>query len=385
MVEVKKYIFFGRIDILIQAAPDPGIVTTLALVSPDGDEINFEWTGADDKTVQTNWFSKGNTSMRDRVGYHPINRSSTAFHAYSISWGTKRIQWSVDDAVVRTLNYRKEDDGTSNGFPYVLPLPLLSRQVLISPSQAPMNIRIGCWVAGGRHASPGNLEWSGGAAGFTSGPKRAYIKSLNVTDDAYNITGSQPSQPKFYTWKDLSGFYHNISAMYDNPSTGNGTAGSTPAPLNPNAPVFSGGLGTGGIAGIIVGFVAAFSVIGFLAIVVLAQRRKRAKKEEDDAASAKEMELRNMSVEEVGGVDNKPELDGNVLAEMSGDSDKEAQELDGKWDALFEMSEDNNPQELSPAESHESEEMYYEKLRAAVTGMKKPRDDLPEGKDERSV
>ena len=119
-IEVPQHLFFGEVVVVMQAAPDPGIATTLALISPDGDEIDFEWTGADDKTVQTNWFSKANTSTYDRVGYHPMNGSSTAFHTYKISWGTQYIQWSVDGIPIRTIDYREKDDGTSYGFPYVL-------------------------------------------------------------------------------------------------------------------------------------------------------------------------------------------------------------------------------------------------------------------------
>lgn len=117
-VEVPQHIFFGRVDVEMRSAPGPGVVTTLNLASPDGDEVTFEWTGANDKTVQTSFFSKGNTTLYDRVLYHPVDTSSTNFHTYSFSWGTRWVQWLVDGNVVRTINYRKEDDGTSNGFPY---------------------------------------------------------------------------------------------------------------------------------------------------------------------------------------------------------------------------------------------------------------------------
>lgn len=117
-VEVPKHIFFGRVDAEMRSAPGPGIVTTLTLVSPDQDEVSFEWTGANDKTVQTSFFSKGNNTLYDRILYHPVDTSSTKFHTYSFSWGTRWLQWLVDGNVIRTINYRKEDDGTSNGFPY---------------------------------------------------------------------------------------------------------------------------------------------------------------------------------------------------------------------------------------------------------------------------
>lgn len=117
-VEVPKHIFFGRVDVEMRSAPGPGIVTTLILTSPDLNEVSFEWTGANDKTVQTSFLSKANVTLYDRVLYHPVDTSSTNFHTYSFSWGTRWLQWLVDGNVIRTINYRKEDDNTSNGFPY---------------------------------------------------------------------------------------------------------------------------------------------------------------------------------------------------------------------------------------------------------------------------
>jgi len=117
-VEVPQHIFFGRVDVEMRSAPGAGIATSLLLGSPDGDEVDFEWTGANDTTVQTVFFSKGNTSVYDRTQYHPVNEPSANFHTYSFLWGTKRLQWLVDGNAVRTVNYRKEEDGTSNGFPY---------------------------------------------------------------------------------------------------------------------------------------------------------------------------------------------------------------------------------------------------------------------------
>lgn len=62
-VQVPKHNFFGRVGVVMQAAPDPGIVTSLLLGSPDGDETSFERVGADNTQVQSNWFSKGNTTL----------------------------------------------------------------------------------------------------------------------------------------------------------------------------------------------------------------------------------------------------------------------------------------------------------------------------------
>ncbi|KAK0750793.1 concanavalin A-like lectin/glucanase domain-containing protein [Schizothecium vesticola] len=358
-VEVPQHIFFGRVDVEMRSAPGAGIVTSLLLTSPDGDEVNFEWTGANDTTVQTVFFSKGNTSLDDRLQHHPVNGPSTNFHTYSFLWETKWLQWLVDGNVVRTVNYRKEEDGTSNGFP-----------------QAPMTLLIACWVAGRNTTAAGTVEWAGGLANFTDGPKRAYIKTLNITDDAYNSPGRQP---KYYTWNDQSGLYTSIGVKYEDTVEVSKETPTNSTVTNLETTFTPSGLSTGGIAGIVVGFVAALAMIGALAAVVMAQRKKRAKRDKEEAAAlARDAKQGGMSAEEVGGVDNKPELDGCVLVELSSYQDKGAQELDGKGDVRLEMSEDNNPQELSPVGIDEREDVYYEKLRS-VGELKKPRDDPQDG------
>lgn len=259
-------------------------------------------------------------------------------------------------------------------------------------SQAPMGVSIGCTVLGQGIMNDEIISSVGGIANFTDGPKRAYIKTINITDDAYNSPGRQP---KYYTWEDKTGLYTSIGVKYeDSVQTNNGTNGTAKdtTVTNPEATGDStvrnlettfttNGLGTGRIVGIVAGFVTAISMIGTLAAVVVAQRRKRAKQDEDAAASARDLKLGNMSAEKVGGVDNKPELDGCVLVELSSYKDEEAQELYGKGDARLEMSENNNPQEMSPVGSDESEDVYYEKLRS-MSGLKKPRGDPQDGKEE---
>jgi len=238
-----------------------------------------------------------------------------------------------------------------------------------------MTLLISSWVAGRNISSAGTVEWAGGLANFTDGPKRAYIKTLNITDDAYNSPGRQP---KYYTWNDNSGLYTSIGVKYEDTVEVSKETPTNSTVTNLETTFTPSGLSTGGIAGIVVGFVAALAMIGALAAVVMAQRKKRAKLDKEEAASARDAKQGNVSSEEVGGVDKKPELDGCVLVELSSYLDKEAQELDGKGDVRLEMSEDNNPQELSPVGIDEREDVYYEKLRP-VGGLEKPRDEPQDG------
>lgn len=48
------YIFFGKIDVVMQAAPGTGIVSSIVLESDDLDEIDWEFLGGDTTQVETN-------------------------------------------------------------------------------------------------------------------------------------------------------------------------------------------------------------------------------------------------------------------------------------------------------------------------------------------
>lgn len=48
------YIFFGKVEVVMQAAPGRGIVSSIVLESEDLDEIDWEFLGGDTVQVQTN-------------------------------------------------------------------------------------------------------------------------------------------------------------------------------------------------------------------------------------------------------------------------------------------------------------------------------------------
>lgn len=194
------YIFFGRLDVTLQAAPGAGIVTSLVLQSDDLDEIDYEWVGGDDAQVQTNYFSKGDTTTYDRGAYHAVSTPTGSSHKYSIDWTKDRIQWLVDDKVVRTLTYAEAKGGST--YP-----------------QTPMQVKFGTWVAGKKDASEGTVQWAGGFANFANAPFNAYYKDIKVTDYAGGVQGA-----KQYIYSDRSGTWQSITIDTVNGGT---TAGNT--------------------------------------------------------------------------------------------------------------------------------------------------------------
>lgn len=187
-IRTDNYIFFGRIDVEIQAAPEGGIVTSAVLQSDTLDEIDWEWVGGDNTQVQSNYFSKGDDSTFDRGGFHAVDSPITQFHMYSIDWTPEAIQWIINGKTVRTL--KAADVGDK--YP-----------------QSPMQIRLGAWTAGKEGAPQGTIEWSGGIADFSKGPFNAYYKSISIVDYAGGSSATS-KDVKEYVYGDRSGSAESI-------------------------------------------------------------------------------------------------------------------------------------------------------------------------------
>ncbi|CAK7240069.1 MAG: hypothetical protein STHCBS139747_001506 [Sporothrix thermara] len=189
-----KYIFFGTVEAVIQAAPGIGIITSFVLQSDDLDEIDWEWLGGDTTEVQTNYFSKGDDSTFDRGGSSSVDSPQTSFHTYTVDWSPEAVVWSIDGTVVRTLTSADAKNGAT--FP-----------------QTPMQIKLGTWDAGGSSQPEGTAEWAGGRTPFGSGsgaPYIAYYKSIKVTDRSNGVTGATS-----YEYTDTSGTYESIKVNTD--------------------------------------------------------------------------------------------------------------------------------------------------------------------------
>ncbi|CAK7564955.1 MAG: hypothetical protein SEPTF4163_002861 [Sporothrix epigloea] len=184
-----KYLFFGTVEAVIQTAPGVGIVTSFVLQSDDLDEIDWEWLGADGYEVQTNYFSKGDTSTYNRGGTSGVSSPQTSFHTYTVDWSPEAIVWSIDGVVVRTLTAASANNGAT--FP-----------------QTPMQIKLGTWDAGASNQPEGTAAWAGGRTSFKSGsgaPYTAYYKSITVTDRSNGVAGAVS-----YSYTDASGSYESI-------------------------------------------------------------------------------------------------------------------------------------------------------------------------------
>jgi len=192
------YIFFGRVDVTMQAAPGVGIVSSMVLQSEDLDEIDWEWLGGDTTQAQTNYFGKGNTTSYDRGTYQSVSSPQTTMHTYTFDWTKDKVDWLIDGVIVRTLKYADAVGGEN--FP-----------------QTPMRLKLGNWIAGDPATNAkGTIEWAGGETDFSQAPFTMYVKSVSVTN--YNPAGA-------YQWTDKTGSYESIK-LVDGSSSGSVSSAS---------------------------------------------------------------------------------------------------------------------------------------------------------------
>lgn len=176
------YIFFGKVEAVMKAAPGAGIISSFILESDDLDEIDWEMIGSQTTQVQSNYFGKGNTTDYTRGAFHPVAAPATSFHTYTIDWKQDSTTWAIDGKVVRTLNYADAIGGKN--YP-----------------QTPSNIRLGNWVGGQPNGNKGTIEWAGGIADMTQAPFDMFVKSISITN--YNPAAS-------YSYGDSTGSWQSI-------------------------------------------------------------------------------------------------------------------------------------------------------------------------------
>ncbi|KAF2478160.1 uncharacterized protein BDR25DRAFT_338805 [Lindgomyces ingoldianus] len=179
----KWYIMFGKVEVMLKAAPGKGIVSSFVLISDDLDEIDWEWLGADSAQVQTNYFGKGQTTTYNRGAFHPDAGSQSGFKKYTIEWTANQIIWQIDGVTVRTLQPANSD----NQYP-----------------QTPMMVKFGAWSGGDSANAPGTIQWAQGPTDYSKGPFTMQVKSLMVSDYS---TGTQ------YVYGDQTGTWQSIKSV----------------------------------------------------------------------------------------------------------------------------------------------------------------------------
>lgn len=184
-VQTNFYLFFGQVEVIMQAASGQGIISSMVLESNDLDEVDWEFMGGNDSFVETNYFGKGNTTSFTRAIYYPVQSTQEDFHNYTLDWSAEKIDWYVDGSIVRTLEYADANGG--DDFP-----------------QTPMNLRLGIWAGGDPSEPNGTIEWAGGVADYNKAPFTMTVKSVRVSD---------ASRGTAYKYGDESGSWQSIHVL----------------------------------------------------------------------------------------------------------------------------------------------------------------------------
>ena len=182
------FIHFGRIEVHMKAARGQGIVSSIVIQSDDLDEIDLELIGGNETHVQSNYFGKAVTDPYDRFVWHPVNNPMDNFINYTVDWTKEKIDFFVDQVLVRTLLATEavhEEKGDI--FP-----------------QTPSFVRIGVWSGGDLdNNNEYTVEWAGGATDFSQAPFTMEVKNVKITD--YGAPGT-----KDYEYGDRSGSWQSI-------------------------------------------------------------------------------------------------------------------------------------------------------------------------------
>lgn len=176
------YIMFGKVEVWLKSAYGQGVISSFYLQSDDLDEIDLEWFGGDASQMQSNFFSKGDTTTYSRGGYHDMADPRSDYHNYTLDWTTDYVKWYIDGTLVRTLS--KDDP---QGFP-----------------QSPMRLYFGIWAGGDPSNAEGTIEWAGGLSDYSQVPFSMHINKLIVADYS---SGSS------YVYGDNSGTWESIKAV----------------------------------------------------------------------------------------------------------------------------------------------------------------------------
>lgn len=173
------YIFYGRVEAIIQAAPGQGVISTVNLLSDDLDEIDWEVLGGVTNEVYNNWYGKGDREQSN--GEEPqLENAMDDYHNYTVIWTEEKLEFWLDDKNVRTV----EAAGPGQ-YP-----------------QTPCFINLSLWAGGDPDNEEGVIAWAGGETDYSAGPYIMKVKSLYVEDGHKNASS--------YRYTDESGSHDSI-------------------------------------------------------------------------------------------------------------------------------------------------------------------------------
>ncbi|KAJ2499040.1 putative glycosidase CRH2 [Coemansia sp. RSA 1972] len=156
---------YGTVTTVMRSGCASGGVVSSFIIRNDkvGDEIDFEFVGADKSTVQSNYYWHDQLDYTKMVKSQVVSDTTKNDHTYQIQWTPDQIVWAVDGNAFRTVKRSDTWDAGSGTFKY-------------PDSEAYVSFSI--WDGGS--GAQGTSDWAGGAIQWGQGPFVAGIKSVDI-------------------------------------------------------------------------------------------------------------------------------------------------------------------------------------------------------------
>ncbi|KAJ2158426.1 putative glycosidase CRH2 [Coemansia sp. RSA 552] len=179
-----RAIQYGTVTTVMRSGCVSGGVVSSFIIRNDalGDEIDFEFVGADTGSVETNFYWHDELDYTKMVKSPPLADTTRNYHTYQIQWTPDAITWSVNGNSFRTVKRSDTWDAQANVFKY-------------PDSEAYISYSI--WDGGS--GAQGTSEWAGGAIDWARGPFIAGVKSIDIdcfykgNDTTYTPPGGNDS------------------------------------------------------------------------------------------------------------------------------------------------------------------------------------------------
>ncbi|SPO20906.1 related to UTR2 - cell wall protein [Ustilago trichophora] len=187
-----RYWYYGQASAVMKHGSWAGVVNTFIGMSGSKDEIDWEFTTADDQDVETNWYWFGQPegythgftvpgSTLNNIS-KPARFSAKDWHTYTLDWSPNRLRWLIDGTVVRTL-YRKNTLNAKDGL-YRYP-------------SSPMRLQLSIWGAGDGTFQQGTVDWAGGLIDWGKAPNGRFVnmvKSVTIScNDPEDVRDDRPN------------------------------------------------------------------------------------------------------------------------------------------------------------------------------------------------
>jgi beta-glucanase (GH16 family) len=158
----KKLMQYGYIEAKLKSASEGGLVTAFIFMSPNGDEIDWEWVGPE---VQTAYYYQGIPDF-STADSKLLKDQSTKYHTYGIDWQPDAITWYLDGEVYRKVT--KESTYKDGEYHF--------------PTEA-SHVELGLWDASG---SASTAEWAHGPIDWSKQPDHISAHVEYVKVDCYS-------------------------------------------------------------------------------------------------------------------------------------------------------------------------------------------------------